>query len=162
MRRRYGKGVRRLFLGEVPGGGGLRLFRKGCQIQVNGHIFQSLLPGEQLADGEGHLPALGDGRAVHGLGGAEEGDGSSLLVPSHPLTAADLVKGQMETPAVKEIGGPVHIAAREGDIGLSSVALHPDAHHLHCNALVCAGALHRLEKLGYRGGDPVEHLITQL
>ena len=102
------------------------------------------------------------GGAVHGPGGAEKCDRLGLIVPVHPLTAACLVKGQMEAPAVKEVGGLVHIAAGEGDIGLGGVALHPDAHHLHGNPLVRAGAPYWLEKLGRGGGEGIEQLIARL
>ena len=138
-----------------PGEGGLRLLGIVRQLQVHRHALHRLLACQQLPDGEGHLAAGGNGGAVHGFHSAEKSDCPGGLVPGHPLTAAGLVKGQVEGPTVKQVCGGVHRTAGEDDVRLGSVSLHADGRYLHGDAAVRAGFLHRLEELGYGGGNPV-------
>ena len=131
------------------------------QRQRNRRALQRLFAGEEAAQGEGHLSSLGDGGAVHGLGGHQEERGIGGRVKAGPLAVAGLVKGEVKAGAVKEVAVRVHRVPLKGDVRLRGIALHTDGNHLHCHAVIRAGPLHRLEKLGIGRGESVEQVVAR-
>ncbi len=132
------------------------------QRQRNHRALQRLFAGEEAAQGEGHLSSLGDGGAVHGLGGHQEKRGVGFRVEARPLTVAGLIEGEVKAGAVKKVTAGVHRVPPKGDVRLGGIALHADSRHLHRHAVVRAGPLNGLEELGGGGGEGVEQMVPRL
>ena len=140
---------------------GLCLHGMVRQRQRNRRALQRLFAGEKAVQGEGHLSSLGDGGAVHGLGGHQEERGIGFRVKAGPLAVAGLVKGEVKAGAVKEVAVHVHRVPPKGDVRLRGIALHTDGNHLHRHAVVRAGPLHRLKELSGGGGEGVEQVVAR-
>ena len=96
------------------------------------------------------------------LKGHKKCGGVGVRVVVDQLTVARAVKGRVEPIAVEKVHRFIETLSREvphGEIDLGGILVDVSRRHLHADAVVLAGPLHRLEELGRGGGDSVQQLI---
>ena len=134
---------------------------------IQGHAVQNALPAflaaQQLLNGKRQFLTL-DALPVPLLKGHKKCGGVGVRVVVGQLTVACAVKGRVEPVAVEQVYCFIEVRSCQilhGEIDLGGILVDVGRRHLHADAVVFTGPLHRLEELGRGRGDGIQQLVKR-